>query len=217
MKVRVYATGTAILAWTALALQCYLTATLSISNGETLVAGLITFFSYFTVLTNLLVAVVLSCSAWAPKAGPGAFLARVTVQSATAVYIAIVAIVYSLLLRHIWNPQGWQKVADVLLHDAIPWLYVAYWVIFVQKSSLMWKHAVWWVTYPAAYFAYTLVRGAALGWYPYPFLDANALGYSRVSINAVLLLAAFLLTGLLVVGIGRWMGQTATNSSSYSH
>ena len=155
-------------------------------------------------------AVVLSCSARAPKADPRAFFASVTVQSGTAVYIAIVGIVYSLLLRHIWNPQGWQKVADVPLHDLIPLLYVVYWVIFVRKSSLLWKHAVWWLTYPAAYFAYTLLRGAALGWYPYPFLDANALGYSRVSMNAVMLLAAFLLTGLLVVGIGRWMGRTAT-------
>jgi hypothetical protein len=66
------------------------------------------------------------------------------------VYIAIVGIVYSLLLRHIWNPQGWQIVADVLLHDLIPLLYVAYWVIFVRKSSLLWKHAVWWLAYPAA-------------------------------------------------------------------
>jgi hypothetical protein len=64
----------------------------------------------------------------------------------------------------------------VLLHDLIPSLYLACWVIFVRKSSLLWKHAVWWLAYPAAYFAYTLLRGAPLGWYPYPFLDANAFG-----------------------------------------
>jgi hypothetical protein len=214
---RIYATVTAILTWLALALQCYLTVTLSISNGKTLVAGLISFFSYFTILTNLLAAVVLSCSARAPKAGLGAFFASVTVRSGTAVYIAIVGIVYSLLLRHIWNPQGWQKVADVLLHDLIPLLYLAYWVIFVRKSSLVWRDAVWWLTYPAVYFAYTLVRGAALGWYPYPFLDANALGYSRVSINAVMLLVGFLLMGLLAVGIGRWMGRTMTDRGCDSH
>ncbi|MGC1647719.1 MAG: hypothetical protein WA741_18005, partial [Candidatus Sulfotelmatobacter sp.] len=64
---RIYAIVTAILTWLGLALQCYLTVTLSISIGKTLVAGLISFFSYFTILTNLLAAVVLSCSARAPK------------------------------------------------------------------------------------------------------------------------------------------------------
>ncbi|MGC1648641.1 MAG: Pr6Pr family membrane protein [Candidatus Sulfotelmatobacter sp.] len=62
-----------------------------------------------------------------------------------------------------------------------------------------------------------MLRGAELGWYLYPFLDANALGYSRVSINAVMLLVGFLLMGLLVVGIGCWMGRTTTDSGSYSH
>jgi hypothetical protein len=207
---RIYATITAALAWFALALQCYLTVALSIANGKTLIAGVIVFVSYFTILTNLLVAVVLSFSLWAPGTRWGAWFSRPTVQSGTAVYIAIVGIVYSLLLRHIWDPQGWQKLADVLLHDLIPLLYVAYWVVFVPKNSLRWKDALWWLTYPAAYFAYTLRRGAASGWYPYSFLDAQALGYSRVAANAVMLLAAFLLTGLLFVAIARWRGRAGS-------
>jgi hypothetical protein len=207
---RIYATITAALAWFALALQCYLTVTLSVANGKTLIAGVIVFVSYFTILTNLLVAVVLSFSLWAPGTHWGAWFSRPTVQSGTAVYIAIVGIVYSLLLRHIWDPQGLQKLADVLLHDLIPLLFVVYWVVFVPKNSLRWKDAVWWLTYPAAYFAYTLLRGAASGWYAYPFLDAQALGYSRVAANAVMLLAAFLLTGLLFVAIARWKERSRT-------
>lgn len=60
------------------------------------------------------------------------------------------------------------------------------------------------------WFAIALLRGTALGWYPYTFLDANALGYARVSANAVMLLAACLVTGLVFVAIGRWTGRTAT-------
>ena len=207
---RIYATITAALAWFALALQCYLTVTLCIANGKTLIAGVIVFVSYFTILTNLLVAVVLSFSRWAPGTRWGAWFSRATVQSGTAVYIAIVGIVYSLLLRHIWDPQGWQKLADVLLHDLIPLLFVAYWLVFVSKNFLRWKDALWWLTYPAVYFAYALLRGEVSGWYPYPFLDAHALGYSQVAANAVMLLAAFLLTGLLFVTVARWMGRTAS-------
>jgi hypothetical protein len=48
------------------------------------------------------------------------------VQSGAAIYIAIVGIVYSFALRHIWDPQGLQKIADMLLHDSLPVLYVAF-------------------------------------------------------------------------------------------
>jgi hypothetical protein len=105
----------------------------------------------------------------------------------------------------------------VLLHDLIPSLYLACWVIFVRKSSLLWKHAVWWLAYPAAYFAYTLLRGAALGWYPYPFLDANAFGIFASVDQCGYAAGGFLLMGLLAVGIGCWMGRTTTDSGSYSN
>jgi hypothetical protein len=206
---RLYAMVTAALGWFALTLQCYLTVSLSIANGKTLIARLVTFFRYFTILTNLLVALILTRSAWRPSARRGAFLSRAVVQSGTAVYTALVGIVYALLLHQIWNPQGLQKLADVLLHDLLPILYAAYWLIFVSKKSMHWTRALWWLLYPAGYFAYTLLRGAASGWYPYPFLDANALGYSRVSANAGMLLAAFLLTGLLLVVCSRWVEHKA--------
>jgi hypothetical protein len=84
------------------------------------------------------------------------------------------------------------------------------------RSSLRWKDAFWWLAYPAAYCTYTLLRGAVSGWYPYPFLDANTLGYARVSVNAVMLLAAFLVTGLVFVAMGRWMGRAETKAGSDS-
>ena len=60
-----------------------------------------------------------------PRAGWGQWFRRPSVQAGTAVYIAIVGIVYQLLLRQLWNPQGAQWVADVLLHSIIPVGYVA--------------------------------------------------------------------------------------------
>jgi hypothetical protein len=90
---RIYATVTAALGWIALALQCYLTVSLSIAKGGTMIAGIIPFISYFTSLTNLLVALVLSLPVWSPASRWGVFFSRATVQSATAVYIAIVGIV----------------------------------------------------------------------------------------------------------------------------
>jgi hypothetical protein len=116
----IYAAIFALLEWFALALQCYLTLTLSVQNGKTLLEGTVNFFSYFTILSNLIVALVLTCTRWSPHSRFGTFLARPIAQSAAAVYITIVGIVYSLVLRQIWNPQGLQKLADILLHDLLP-------------------------------------------------------------------------------------------------
>jgi hypothetical protein len=127
------------------------------------------------------------------------------VQAATAVYIAIVGMVYQLLLRQLWNPQGAQWVADVLLHSIIPMGYVVYWLLFAPRAGLGWKDAVTWLTYPGVYLVYILARGAVSGLYPYPFVDVNVLGYGGVLARAAVLLLVILGMGLLVAAVGRWM------------
>jgi hypothetical protein len=125
------------------------------------------------------------------------------VQAATAVYIAIVGMVYQLLLRQLWNPQGAQWVADVLLHSMVPVGYVVYWLLFAPRAELSWKDSVTWLIYPGVYLVYVLARGAVSGLYPYPFVDVNVLGYGGVLARSGLLLLVFLGMGLLVVAVGR--------------
>jgi hypothetical protein len=203
----VYMAVLALLEWFALCLQCYLTIRLASANGNGPTLGLINFFSYFTILSNLVVALTLSFSRWATRTRAGAFFARATVQSAAAVYITIVGIVYSLALREIWNPQGLQKLADVLLHDLLPVLYVVFWLVHVPKKGLRWTDAFWWLAFPTVYCSYVLVRGSLTGWYPYPFLDAGTLGYADVARNALILLVAFLATGLILVAVAKWLDR----------
>ncbi len=135
---------------------------------------------------------------------------RPSVQAGTAVYIAIVGIVYQLLLRQLWNPQGAQWVADVLLHSMIPVGYVLYWLLFAPRSELRWKDAVAWLVYPGVYLVYILARGAVSGLYPYPFVDVNVLGYAGVLARAGIFLLVFLGMGLLVVAVGRWTRRRST-------
>ena len=65
MNPRIAAAMLAALAWTALLLQLFLSLRLSLANGSGIVHGLWTYLAYFTVLTNLLVAVVASRGALA--------------------------------------------------------------------------------------------------------------------------------------------------------
>lgn len=204
---RIYMAVTAIIGWFALALQFYLQVTRALTHGLSVSGAIINYFSYFTILTNLLVVLGLTFSLWMPDSSWGRFFSNSTVRAGTAVYITIVGVTYSLLLRHLWNPQGLQKIADVLLHDVMPVMYVAYWLIFVPKNALRWKHVLWWLTYSLAYLIYTLVHGWLSGWYPYPFVDVSVLGYPRFLLNVAVLLGAFLGIGLLAVAIGRWMAR----------
>ena len=50
-------------------------------------------------------------------------------------------------------------------------LYITYWVFFTPKGSLRFVDQVVWQSYPLIYLIYTLIRGAIIGAYPYPFLD----------------------------------------------
>lgn len=199
----------ALSAWVGLAIQQYIIFYFRWESGASLLAGLVNFFSFFTVLTNTLGAVVLTY-AWLnrPSAGRRFFL-QPWVGGGVLTSIVTVGVAYSLLLRHLWQPQGWQFVADELLHDVMPALFAVYWWFCVPKGHLRLAHLGVWLLYPLLYFAYALLRGHWLGLYQYPFIDVDKLGYPQVLINAGGILTGFVLIALLVLGIDRWRGIRA--------
>jgi hypothetical protein len=60
-----------------------------------------------------------------------------------------------------------------------------------------------WALYPAGCFAWALARGLATGRDPYPLIDLGAIGAARVGINAVVILAAFLVLAQLSIAADR--------------
>jgi hypothetical protein len=170
-----------------------------ISRAEAVVR----FFSFFTILTNLLVTVGYLAPLLAPGTAVGRVMARAAVRGGTLVYIVVVGVVYNLLLRQLYHPKGWAKAADVLVHDAAPVFYLLYWLLFARKAGLRAAHAGKWLLYPLAYLIYTMLRGAVVGYYPYPFVDVAVLGYARVLMNAAGLTAVFWMLGLMVVAAAR--------------
>ncbi len=198
-----YVAAAALAGWVGLAIQQYLIFYSRWESGASLMGGLINFFSFFTVLTNTLAAVVLSYTlVKRPSAAQRFFLAP-AVSSGIAVSIVVVGVAYNLLLRHLWQPEGFQFIADELLHDVMPVLFVLYWWRCVPKGQLRLTHIGLWVIYPLVYFGYALLRGDLLGQYQYPFIDVSTLGYPQVFVNAGGILAGFVLIALLVVGMDK--------------
>ncbi|MBV4478558.1 Pr6Pr family membrane protein [Pseudomonas khavaziana] len=206
-----FVAAAALAGWVGLAIQQYLIFYSRWSIDASLLGGLISFFSFFTVLTNTLAVVVLSYAGVKRDSAMKRFFLAPVVSSAIAVSIIVVSLAYNLLLRHLWSPEGFQFIADELLHDVMPLLFVIYWWQCVPKGQLRLRHIGAWVIYPLVYFGYALLRGDLLGQYQYPFIDVLTLGYPQVFVNAGGLLAGFVLVALVVVGLDKRLGRAHSN------
>ena len=199
----------AVIGWFALLLQLILI----IQNRVTTVPEtVVRYFSFFTILTNILVAVSFTAVFANGIAAKNSFFTRPKTLTATAVYITIVGIIYNTVLRFIWVPTGWDMVANELLHLIIPVAFILFWLKFVPKQNMEWKNILPWLAYPLVYVAYILTRGAFADFYPYPFIDVTTLGYGHVFLNCVILCIAFLCFSILLVTIAKIITRIKTRS-----
>ncbi|MGE6444418.1 Pr6Pr family membrane protein [Pseudomonas bubulae] len=197
----------AILGWSGLAIQLELVLFARWQSGASVVGGLVSYFSFFTILSNTLAASVLTYAADSRPSKGRSFFLQPWVSSGIAVSIIVVGVAYSLLLRQLWQPQGVQWLANEILHDVMPVLFTLYWWFCVPKGLLRVSHIGLWMLYPLLYFAYILLRGHLLGVYPYPFVDVEKLGYWQTFINAGGILAGFVAVALGVVAVDRLRGR----------
>jgi hypothetical protein len=202
-KYRAFELFVVLVAWCSVLLQCCLSVQLATQHGKSVASGLESFFSYFTVLTNLLICISLTLTLIMPSSVLGKWSARPGTVTGIATSIAFVGLSYHFLLRHTWNPQGARLIADVLLHYVVPALYLLHWWFTASKVPITWKNPLSWSVYPTLYLVYALIRGSIIGRYPYPFIDAAALGYGRTMLNAVGLLFVFIGLGCLLVALSR--------------
>jgi hypothetical protein len=193
----------ALLAWAGVILQFYINTTTWAGLGLSPIEGTIRFFSYFTILTNILVAFSLTSVLVASQTRSAIFFSSASTQTAIAIYIFVVGLIYNLILRKLWAPQGLQLIADNILHSAVPLIYLLYWTAFVPKENLIWKDAIRWLSYPALYFSWVIIFGAITSFYPYPFIDVNVLGYPKMFMRAAVLLVVFLSLGFLSIATGK--------------
>lgn len=203
--IRVFSAIGALAAWSAVILQLYLIIeNRTVSIPETLLR----FFTFFTILSNILVATCFTVLALKPGFGSSNFFSRASVLSAVTVYIAIVGTVYQLVLRPLWDPQGLQKIVDELLHSFTPLYFLLFWFLYVPKLTLQWKNIFPWLLFPLCYLIIILLRGAVADYYPYPFVNVAQLGYGKVLLNCGIMLMAFLLFSVLLISVGKRSKKT---------
>jgi hypothetical protein len=150
---------------------------------------------YFTILTNFGVANVLGATAFGFHATP-------RLQGGLLLSILMVGVVYHAILARLWAPQGLAWWADQGLHSAVPLLMLAWWLLCGARR-VSWRDLPAWLAWPTIYAGYALIRGAVTGFWPYPFLDADQLGWPLVLTNVAGMVLAFTALGLGLITLAR--------------
>lgn len=195
---RYFAMAIAACGWLGLVLQVVLAALRAHSLG----AAIWRLSIFFTILSNLITAVVFTGIAMGSLR-----LRHPLLLAGLAMTMALVGAVFELMLRRIVHPTGWLLVTNALLHDAMPLLTCGAWFFLAEKGRLRARDPWLIAIFPILYLGYALARGATGGFYPYPFLDPGKIGWAGVAGYVVAISAAFLLFGHVMVVLDRRLAR----------
>jgi len=187
----------ALIGWFALIAQYYLHIENRISS---LAEANFRFFTYFTILVNLIVTIYFTSVAVKKQ---GAEDKNIGYLTAITVYITIVGVTYQIILRGTWQPTGLQRIVDELLHSVMPVLTIIFWYLFENKAKVKYSQILKWAIFPIVYLIVILIRGSFSGFYPYPFVDVTALGMTKVLINSLFVTIFFFIISFLYIRIGK--------------
>jgi hypothetical protein len=161
--------------------------------------SVVNFFSYFTNLSNIFAAVVLIIGAIYLIRRREPTPTDDIVRGASVAGMALVGIVFGVLLRDV-DLGSLLPWINFVLHYLMPVVVVADWLYQPPKSTLALRQIGYWLIFPALYLAYSLIRGALVGFYAYPFFNpAKSGGYGGVFLYCVAILVAFLLVSWLLI------------------
>jgi hypothetical protein len=195
--------ATALAVAVGLALQVVATARLDSGYFDSDASRVANIFAFFTIQSNIIV--LLTCGRLAlPSARPAIVPPRLplwfwVLRLDGVVCITVTFVVFHLALADLQDLEGAAKAADFLLHTASPVLCVLGWLAFGPRGRTSWRVVRLAVVFPVAWLVFTLVRGPLVGgWYPYPFLEVDRLGFGQVLLNAAAVAVLFL--GLAAAG-----------------
>jgi hypothetical protein len=151
-----------------------------------------TYYTLFTIESTMIAIVVVFTGGVVALRHPLDPVGYTSARLAVTAYAVMTAVVYNLLLRGI-PAEGYvgPQWPGEIMHVWFP-IYIALdWLLAPGRPRLRWSALGVVVAYPLAWLAFTLIRGAVDGWYPYPFLDP-ATGWMSV------LLYILVITGFVV-------------------
>ncbi len=163
-------------------------------------------FAFFTIQSNILVAVASFLLAIRTERRSISFA---VLRMTGLVAITITGIVYHVALRGLFELDTWGLAADQLLHTVVPVMAVAGWVLFGPRRLTSARIALLALIFPVAWLGFTLVRGAYVPFYPYPFIDVTVLGYAKTLLNCLWVALLFVAMAATYTGLDRTLARHA--------
>lgn len=156
--------------------------------------------SYFTNLSNVLVAVVLTMLARNPDRGGAVWHA---VRMDSLVMIVITGLIYAIVLAPDAQVEGLDIIVNAIKHYIVPAMTVFLWLLVGPRRQLTFASVFTALVIPLAWAAYTLIRGEFIAAYPYGFLNVVAYGLPAVLTNIAGVAALGIILGLLFWAVDR--------------
>jgi hypothetical protein len=186
---RLIAAAATLVVVAGLVLQVHATATSTGGFFSSKADRIANIFCFFTILSNLLFAATNAVLAIDPHRRTPLFSG---LRLSGVLSMIVTGVVFHLALRGLHDLHGTAKAADFLLHTVSPVLAVVSWLFIGPRGVVSRRVIGLTLIYPILWLVATLIRGAIVGFYPYPFLDATTHGYLKVSVNCVLVAVLFL-------------------------
>lgn len=163
------------------------------------IGRIIFYYSFFTVLSNIMLA--LSCLILTFKPNCSNLLFNV-IRLNGLVGVLITMIVYNLMLRGIHRPPTvLLQFANESLHVVIPLLGLISWLIYGPFYRIQLKVIVCAFLTLLTYGVYIFMRGYYTNLYPYPFINVNRVGYENAFIAVIAIAVLFVCLVLLLKAV----------------
>lgn len=172
----------------------------------------VNFFSFFTILSNVLAVAVFSTFCYLAVSKRVISYNLQLFKGAVTLYMFMTGVIFAVLLAPIENAVLTAVAWDnIVLHYIIPVAICIDWLFLQRKVTITFSKSLVWLGFPAIYVIYSLIRGHFVNWYPYPFLDAASNGYGKVTVIIIVLLAFVLAASQVVRKMsGRFAIHTST-------
>jgi len=179
-------------------------------QADSALGRLVNSYSYFTMWSNLTVAIVMTILVVAPNRGRIFQVFRLD----ALLMITVTGIIYWGMLAANNKSQGIDILGNLFNHSITPILTVLIWFVAGPRNWIRWWTPLAALVLPIAWAVYTLVRGALINQYPYPFLNVAKYGLSSVLVTILMIAIFGLVIGYVYYGIDRLISGKARRSAA---
>ena len=148
--------------------------------GQGLLGRVFDWFTYFTLWSNIIVAIIMTMLFLRPTRD--SFWFRVF-RLDSVLMIVVTGIIYNAILAATAVNVGLNVWTNFFLHVLTPLVTFVVWLIAGPRQWISWRIIAASLILPIVWLVFALIRGAFIGAYPYGFLDVATYGYGAVLTN----------------------------------